>query len=105
MRNSSSCDAEQFHSDVNLKAVDRRTTNNSKNWQWKSEGDVSVRRSTPARHGVQLPPGSLQHVGLLLLATGVMMSTSSIRRRLPHRGLRARVPLYRISPSDKLFIS
>ena len=48
MRNSSSCDAEQFHSDVNLKAVDRRTTNNSKNWQWKSEGDVSVRRSRPA---------------------------------------------------------
>ncbi|GFV27732.1 transposable element Tcb2 transposase [Trichonephila clavipes] len=29
-------------------------------------------------------------------ATGVLMSTSSIRRRLLHRGLRARVHLYRI---------
>ncbi|GFV79588.1 transposable element Tcb2 transposase [Trichonephila clavipes] len=29
-------------------------------------------------------------------ATGVLMSASSIRRRLTHRGLRARVPLYRI---------
>ncbi|GFW94471.1 transposable element Tc1 transposase [Trichonephila clavipes] len=29
-------------------------------------------------------------------ATGVLMPTSSIRRRLLHRGLRARVPLYRI---------
>ncbi|GFW97276.1 transposable element Tcb2 transposase [Trichonephila clavipes] len=29
-------------------------------------------------------------------ATGVLMSTSSIRRRLLYRGLRARVPLYRI---------
>ncbi|GFV13153.1 transposable element Tc1 transposase [Trichonephila clavipes] len=28
-------------------------------------------------------------------ATGVLMSASSIRRRLLHRGLRARVPLYR----------
>ncbi|PRD33858.1 UNVERIFIED_CONTAM: Transposable element Tcb2 transposase [Trichonephila clavipes] len=30
-------------------------------------------------------------------ATGVLMSASSIRRRLLHRGLRARMPLYRIS--------
>ncbi|GFW37930.1 transposable element Tcb2 transposase [Trichonephila clavipes] len=29
-------------------------------------------------------------------ATGVLMSASSIRRRLLHRGLHARVPLYRI---------
>ncbi|GFT54908.1 transposable element Tc1 transposase [Trichonephila clavipes] len=29
-------------------------------------------------------------------ATGVLMSASSIRRRLLHRGLRARVPLYKI---------
>ncbi|GFU63942.1 HTH_Tnp_Tc3_2 domain-containing protein [Trichonephila clavipes] len=29
-------------------------------------------------------------------ATGVLMSATSIRRRLLHRGLRARVPLYRI---------
>ncbi|GFV62718.1 transposable element Tcb2 transposase [Trichonephila clavipes] len=30
-------------------------------------------------------------------ATGVLMSASSIRRRLLHRGLRASVPLYRIT--------
>ncbi|GFV33898.1 transposable element Tc1 transposase [Trichonephila clavipes] len=30
-------------------------------------------------------------------ATGVLMSASSIRRHLLHRGLRARMPLYRIS--------
>ncbi|GFX21117.1 transposable element Tcb2 transposase [Trichonephila clavipes] len=29
-------------------------------------------------------------------ATGVLMSASSIRRRLLHRGLRVRVPLYRM---------
>ncbi|GFT01768.1 transposable element Tcb2 transposase [Trichonephila clavipes] len=40
---------------------------------------------------VQLPPGSWS------TATGVLRSASSIRRRLLLRGLRARVPLYRIS--------
>ncbi|GFU92511.1 transposable element Tc1 transposase [Trichonephila clavipes] len=33
-------------------------------------------------------------------ATGVLMSASSIRRRLLHRRLRARVPLYRISLTE-----
>ncbi|GFV12190.1 GATOR complex protein NPRL3 [Trichonephila clavipes] len=47
----SSCAAEQFHSDASLEAVDRRALNNSKNWQWTTEGDVCVRRSTPAPHG------------------------------------------------------
>ncbi|PRD30833.1 UNVERIFIED_CONTAM: hypothetical protein NCL1_25220 [Trichonephila clavipes] len=50
-RRGSSCTAEQFHSDASLEAVDRRAPNNSKNWQWMMEGDVSVRRSTPASHG------------------------------------------------------
>ncbi|PRD31652.1 UNVERIFIED_CONTAM: hypothetical protein NCL1_22981 [Trichonephila clavipes] len=35
-------------------------------------------------------------------ATGVLVSASSIRRRLLHHGLRARVPLYR-SPSQQTF--
>ncbi|GFW36850.1 hypothetical protein TNCV_4348911 [Trichonephila clavipes] len=47
----SSCAAEQFHSDASLEAVDRRAPNNSKNWQWTKEGDVSTRRLTPALHG------------------------------------------------------
>ena len=42
----------------------------------------------------QLPPGSWQHVGLLL--AGVLMSASSIHRHLLHCGLPARVPLYKI---------
>ncbi|GFW47870.1 transposable element Tcb2 transposase [Trichonephila clavipes] len=33
--------------------------------------------------------------------TGVLMSASSIRRRLLHRGLRARLPLYRIPLTAK----
>ncbi|GFY13085.1 transposable element Tc1 transposase [Trichonephila clavipes] len=36
-----------------------------------------------------------------LTATGILMSTSSIRRRLLHRGLRARVPLDRIPLTAK----
>ncbi|GFW12050.1 transposable element Tcb2 transposase [Trichonephila clavipes] len=39
---------------------------------------------------------SRQLAARLSTATGVLMSASSIRRRLLHRGLRARVPLYRI---------
>ncbi|GFT66895.1 mariner Mos1 transposase [Trichonephila clavipes] len=50
-RNRSSCRAEQFHSDASLEAVDPRAPNNSKNWLWMMEGDVSPRRSTPAPHG------------------------------------------------------
>ncbi|GFV50780.1 hypothetical protein TNCV_2214411 [Trichonephila clavipes] len=47
----SSCASEQLHSDANLEAVDRRSTKNSKNGQWMTEGDVSVRRSTPTPQG------------------------------------------------------
>ncbi|GFW17233.1 transposable element Tcb2 transposase [Trichonephila clavipes] len=39
---------------------------------------------------------SRQLVARWSTATGVLMSSSSIRRRLLHRGLRARVPLYRV---------
>ncbi|GFU99568.1 uncharacterized protein TNCV_4082891 [Trichonephila clavipes] len=44
------CAAEHFHSDASLESVDRRAPNNSKNWQWTTEGDVSVRRLTSAPH-------------------------------------------------------
>ncbi|GFW60380.1 transposable element Tcb2 transposase [Trichonephila clavipes] len=37
-RNRSSWAAEQFHSDSSLEAVDRQAPNNSKNWQWTTEG-------------------------------------------------------------------
>ena len=32
--------AEKFHTDVNLKRMDRRAPNNSKNWQWTMKSDV-----------------------------------------------------------------
>ncbi|GFV99611.1 integrase catalytic domain-containing protein [Trichonephila clavipes] len=47
----SSCAAEQFLSEASLEVMDRRAPSNSKNWQWKKEGDVSAWRSTPASHG------------------------------------------------------
>ncbi|GFX40453.1 transposable element Tcb1 transposase [Trichonephila clavipes] len=37
----SSCAAEEFYSDASLEAVDRRAPNNSKNWQWTTEGSLS----------------------------------------------------------------
>ncbi|GFX48241.1 transposable element Tcb1 transposase [Trichonephila clavipes] len=40
VRYRSSCAAEQFHSDVNLKAADRQAPNNSKHCQYKTESDV-----------------------------------------------------------------
>ncbi|GFS98625.1 NACHT and WD repeat domain-containing protein 2 [Trichonephila clavipes] len=41
----------QFHSDASLKAVDRRAPNNPKNLRWRTEGDISSRRSTSASCG------------------------------------------------------
>ncbi|GFV83303.1 uncharacterized protein TNCV_1900291 [Trichonephila clavipes] len=64
---SSSWVAEQFHSDSSLEAVDRRAPNNSKNWQWTTEGDVSARRSTPAPHDGKRPYSFLQAVGSTLV--------------------------------------
>ncbi|GFT32657.1 hypothetical protein TNCV_3145951 [Trichonephila clavipes] len=44
------CAAERFHSDASLEAVDRRAPNNSKNWQWMMEGNVSTWILTLAPH-------------------------------------------------------
>ncbi|GFW01600.1 hypothetical protein TNCV_4085151 [Trichonephila clavipes] len=41
----SSCAVEYFHCDASLQAVDPRAPNNSRNWQWTTEGDVCARRS------------------------------------------------------------
>ncbi|GFU20665.1 transposable element Tcb2 transposase [Trichonephila clavipes] len=88
---------EEFHSDASLGAVDRGASNNSKNRHWTTEGDVSARRSTFSPHGSDDHTAfSWQLASRWSTATGVLMSTSSIRRRLLLRGLRARVPLYRI---------
>ncbi|GFV61168.1 transposable element Tcb2 transposase [Trichonephila clavipes] len=64
------------------------------------EGDVGARRSPLAPYGGNNRTSySRQLTARWSTATGVLMSTSSIRRRLLHRGLR-RVSLYRI-PSLK----
>ncbi|GFV66797.1 hypothetical protein TNCV_3724371 [Trichonephila clavipes] len=83
--------------DASLEAVDQRSANNLKNWQWTTEGAVSTRRPTLARHGGEWPYSFLQAVSSMLVycygCTNVGFVDS---RRLSHRGLRARMPLYRI---------
>ncbi|GFU62793.1 transposable element Tc1 transposase, partial [Trichonephila clavipes] len=97
-----SCAAEQFHIHGSLEAVDRRTPSNSKSgsgqWMRTSEGDD--------RHLIRIAlndrtasPGQL--AAHWTIATGVLMSASSIRRRLLHRRLLARVPLSRIPLTPK----
>ncbi|GFW11547.1 uncharacterized protein TNCV_3810661 [Trichonephila clavipes] len=63
----SSCAAEQFHSDASLEVGNRRALNNSKNWQWMTEGDVSGRRSPPVPHAAEGPFSFLQAVGSTLV--------------------------------------
>ncbi|GFT81183.1 transposable element Tcb1 transposase [Trichonephila clavipes] len=50
LRNTSLCAVEQFNSDVNLEAVDRRAPNNSKSWQWTTEGVPLYRIPLTANH-------------------------------------------------------
>ena len=92
---SSSCAAEQFHSDVSLEAVEWRVPNNLKNWQWTREGDVSRWLLTPAPHSGKWPYSS--QAVCWSTAKDVLVSASSICRHLLHHGLRARMPLYRLS--------
>ena len=62
-RSSSSWAVEQFYSDASLETVDRQVMNNSKNWQWTTEGNISTWRSTPAPHGDEWPCSFFQAVG------------------------------------------
>ncbi|GFW69389.1 transposable element Tc1 transposase [Trichonephila clavipes] len=84
------CAVKQFHSDASLEAVDRRAR---KSWQWTTEGDH--------RHLLRMAlndrtASSRQLAARWSIATSVLMTASSIRRHLLHRGLRARVLLYRM---------
>ncbi|GFY31129.1 hypothetical protein TNCV_4360361 [Trichonephila clavipes] len=83
-----------------MEAVDRRAPNHSKNREWTTEDDVSSRRSTPAPVNDR-SVSSRQLAARWSTTTVVQMSASSIRRHLLHRGLRARVPLYRIPLTAK----
>ncbi|GFU28784.1 transposable element Tc3 transposase [Trichonephila clavipes] len=63
----SSCVTEQFHSDASLETVDRRAPNNSKNWQWTTEGDVSARCLIPPPHGGEWLYSFLQEIDSTLV--------------------------------------
>ncbi|GFV04498.1 transposable element Tcb2 transposase [Trichonephila clavipes] len=97
-RNRSSCAEEQFHSGASLKAVDRRAPKN----QNSGSGRRKVTSAHDDRHLLRKEvndrtASSRKLAARWSTATGVLMPASSIRRRLLHCRLRARVPLYRIS--------
>ncbi|GFW94311.1 transposable element Tcb2 transposase [Trichonephila clavipes] len=92
----SSCAAEQFHRDVSLEADEHRTIRKI----------ISGRRKVTSvhddRHLLRMAvndrtASSRQLAARWSTTTDVLMLTLSIRRRLLHRGLRSRLPLYRIS--------
>ncbi|GFY15442.1 transposable element Tcb1 transposase [Trichonephila clavipes] len=87
---------EQFHSDASLEAVDQQAPNNLKNWQW-----TTVTSACNDQHLLHMAvndhtASSRQLAAHWSTATGVLMSALSIHRHLLHRGLHARVSLYRI---------
>ncbi|GFT85820.1 transposable element Tcb2 transposase [Trichonephila clavipes] len=98
LRNWSSCAADQFHSNVSLEAVDLQAQNN-----WKTgSGRRKVMSGRDNRHVLRMEVNDRtasfrQMEARWSTATCVLTFVSSIRRRLLHRGLTARVPLYRIS--------
>ncbi|GFW29687.1 transposable element Tcb2 transposase [Trichonephila clavipes] len=65
----------QLHGNASLEVVNRQARNNSKNWQWTTENDGSVRRSTPAPQGVNNHTASSprQFTALWSTATSVLM--------------------------------
>ncbi|GFW88701.1 transposable element Tcb2 transposase [Trichonephila clavipes] len=95
-RNRSSSAAEQFHNDASLEAPnEHRTTRKTGSRRRK------VTSAHNDRHLLRMAvsdrtASSRQFAARWSTATGVLMSASSVRRCLMHRGLRARVPLYRI---------
>ena len=68
------------------------------NWQWTVEGDISTKGSPPALHGDEwlCIASSRQLAACWSTVTDVLMSASSICRRLLHHELHAKMPLYRI---------
>ncbi|GFX86706.1 transposable element Tcb2 transposase [Trichonephila clavipes] len=88
---------EKFHSDASLEEVDRRALKNSKN----GSGRVKVTSACDDRPLLRMvvndhTASSRQLTVRWSSATDVLMSASSIHRRLLHRGLRTRLTLYRI---------
>ena len=67
LRYSSSCAAEQYHSDASLEAVDWQVSNNSKKWQMMMEADISMQGSKPVLDASDWPYKFLQAVGSILV--------------------------------------
>ncbi|GFV24587.1 uncharacterized protein TNCV_1914491 [Trichonephila clavipes] len=94
-----SCAAEQFHSHTSLEAVHRKTRKTGSG-RWKVTSVFVIDQHVLRMAVNDRTTSSRQLAARWSTATGVLMSASSIRRRLLHCGLRARVPLYRISFTD-----
>ncbi|GFY28720.1 transposable element Tcb2 transposase [Trichonephila clavipes] len=91
-------DVSRFHSDASVEAVDRQAPNNIT-----GSDRRKVTSARDDRHLFRIAVNDFTAFSRQLeaswsIATGVPMSASSIRRRLLHRGLRARC-LYTESPS------
>ncbi|GFX06516.1 transposable element Tcb2 transposase [Trichonephila clavipes] len=83
---------------------EHRTTRKTDNGRWK------VTKACDDRHLLRMAVNDHTASSRLLavrwsIAAGVLMTASSISRRLLHRGLRARVPLYRIPLTASLELS
>ncbi|GFX45854.1 hypothetical protein TNCV_934931 [Trichonephila clavipes] len=80
VRGRNSCAEEQFQSDARCGSVNRGAPN-TKSWQWTTEGDAIVRKSTLAPYGSvnDLTASSKQLAACCSTATGVLKSASSIR--------------------------
>ena len=88
--------AKQFRNDASLKRLDRRASSNSKNLQWTMVTDVAHDDRHLVRMVMNERTSSRQLKTRWYTATVLLMSSSLIWRRLLHRGLCARVSLYRI---------
>ena len=94
MLNSISCAAEQFHTDTDLKAVDRLHRTTRKPGSGRKKGMLTGDDRRPLCMAVNdHTASSRQLVTRWSTATGILMSASPIRRGLLHHGLRERVPL------------
>ncbi|GFV46309.1 uncharacterized protein TNCV_3231981 [Trichonephila clavipes] len=96
LQGGSSWAPEQFHINaVSSEAVDRRAPNNSKNWQWTTEGDdlhlllMALNDRTAS---------SSQLAACWSTAIGVLMSASSIRRHNDGRNRATRYAFERCLP-------
>ena len=98
MHNSSSCEGKQFHTHVSLEAVNEWASINHRKT---CSGRQKVTLACDDRHLLHMvvndhTASSRQLAAHWSIATGVLISASSICQYLLHHGLHARLPLCRI---------